>query len=79
MDVDHLASQQTLEGKLDAAHITLSIPIEDGEIPIGFHIEVRDPDGVLIHSEAWSRGSFTSDLHCLFTAALSIRRILAQA
>lgn len=69
-------SQPTLMGQLQAAHITASIPVEEGRIAIGWLLEVRDPGGSLIHQEAWSRGGFRSDLHCLFTLALSIQRIL---
>lgn len=79
MEPQHLESQHTLYGQLEAAHITVRIPIEDGKIAIGYQVEVRDPSGSMIHSEAWSRGSFTTDLHCLFTLALTIQRILARA
>lgn len=71
-----LQQQQTFWGEIPAAHVTCHIPVEDGRLPIGFSIEVRDPAGELIHLESWSRGSFHSDLHCLFTMALTIHRAL---
>lgn len=74
-----LLTQPALDGALNAAHITVSLPVENGTLPIGFSFEVRDPAGELIHLEAWSRGSFTSDLHALFTMAIAIRRVLQAA
>lgn len=79
MSHQYTESQRTLLDSLDVGHITVSIPVENGEIAIGFSVEVVDPAGQMIHLESWSRGSFTSDLHCLFTLALTIRSILEAA